>query len=160
MAGAHTDIDLQHAQDNIATMLAADRFSAWLGIRVLEIAPSRVLLEMEIRSEMVNGFGVCHGGITYAFGDSALAFASNTAEHVCVSIDNAISYPNPVYLGDILRAEAVAEHVGKRISHYRIRITRQDNLPVALMHGTTYKTQKSHAQLRAERCQSAIDSRK
>ena len=51
---------------------------------------------------MVNGFGVCHGGVTFSLADSALAFASNTHGKVTVAIENGISYPSPVSAGDVL----------------------------------------------------------
>ena len=51
---------------------------------------------MRVRDEMVNGFGVCHGGVTFSLADSALAFASNTRGTVAMSIENAIGYPTAV----------------------------------------------------------------
>ena len=46
----------------VAGMLARDEFSRWLGLEVVELAPARCLCRMTVRDEMVNGFGVCHGG--------------------------------------------------------------------------------------------------
>src|SRR5262245_35064684 len=58
-------------------MYNEDYFSQWLGIRRLEEEPGFCILELEVRAEMTNGFGIAHGAITYALADSALAFASN-----------------------------------------------------------------------------------
>ena len=60
---------------------------------------------MTVRDDMVNGFGVCHGGVTFSLADSALAFASNTHGHVTVSIENTITYPKVVAVGDVLDAD-------------------------------------------------------
>ena len=54
-------------------MLEHDVFSRWLGVEILELRPARVTLRMTVRQDMTNGFGVCHGGVTFAFADSALA---------------------------------------------------------------------------------------
>ncbi|MBL8999071.1 MAG: hotdog fold thioesterase, partial [Gemmatimonadetes bacterium] len=59
-------------------MMEHDAFSKWLGIEFLEIAPAKAVIRMTVRPEMCNGFGVCHGGVTFAFADSAFAFACNT----------------------------------------------------------------------------------
>ena len=81
-------------------MLERDAYSRWLGIEVLEIAPGRSTCRMKVRAEMVNGFGVCHGGVTFALADSAFAFAANTNGHVTVAVDANIGFPAPVREGD------------------------------------------------------------
>ena len=57
-------------------MYENDLFSKWLGIDILEKGIGKSKLAMTIRQEMLNGFGVAHGGITYSLADSALAFAA------------------------------------------------------------------------------------
>ena len=65
---------------------------------------------MVVRPEMVNGFGVAHGGIVYSLADTALAFAANTHGRVTVAIENAITLSKaPVQVGDKLVAEADEE---------------------------------------------------
>ena len=69
-----------------------DAFSQWMGIEILESEPGYVKLSMKIRQEMCNGFGICHGGITFSLADSALAFASNSRGSVSVALENNINY--------------------------------------------------------------------
>ena len=54
-----------------------DAFSRWLGVEVLEAAPGHSRIRMTVRDEMVNGFGISHGGIVFSLADSALAFCRN-----------------------------------------------------------------------------------
>jgi acyl-CoA thioesterase len=98
--------DQATAERVVKGMIAKDAFSEWLGIEALEIAPRRSTLRMTVRNEMVNGFGVGHGGIAYSLADSALAFACNTRGTINVAIDNSISYPAAVTVGDVLTAVA------------------------------------------------------
>jgi len=128
------------AERCVRTMLADDAFSRWLGIEVVAVAPRSATLRMAVRAEMLNGFGVCHGGVTFSLADSALAFACNTNNRVTLSVDNAISYPAPVHEGDILTAVAAAEIVGGRIGFYTVKVTRQDGGTVAIFRGTVYDT--------------------
>jgi acyl-CoA thioesterase len=130
------------AERCVAAMLERDAFSAWLGLRVTRIAPGAVTVEMAVRPEMVNGFGVCHGGVTFALADSALAFASNTHGRVTMSVENAIGYPAPVHAGDVLTAHAEAEAGGRRLGFYRVMVRRQDGGTVAIFRGTVYTTDR------------------
>ena len=71
----------QLAQQVVQHMMQEDRFSQWLGIEVLAVKEGYSQIRMEIRAEMVNGFGIVHGGITFSLADSAFAFACNTAHN-------------------------------------------------------------------------------
>jgi acyl-CoA thioesterase len=125
-------------------MLAHDEFSRWLGVEVLEVKPDRVTIRMVVREDMTNGFGVCHGGVTFAFADSAFAFASNTGGQVSVSIENSMTYPAAVRVGDVLLADAEQEASSRRLAYYRVRVTRNDGTVVALFRGTVYQTDREH----------------
>jgi len=126
-------------------MLETDAFSKWLGLEVLEIAPRRSIARLQVRPEMVNGFGVSHGGIVYSLADSALAFACNTHGKVTVAIENSISYPKAVGVGDILTAIAEEESSSNRLGFYRVVVRNQLDEIVSTFRGTVYRTQKDHA---------------
>jgi acyl-CoA thioesterase len=125
-------------------MLAHDEFSRWLGVELLDVKPERVIIRMVVRQDMTNGFGVCHGGVTFAFADSAFAFASNTGGQLSVSIENSMTYPAAVRVGDVLLAEAEQEASSRRLGYYRVRVTRNDGAVVALFRGTVYRTDREH----------------
>src|SRR5438105_4907306 len=95
-----SDAEQRLATAVVSAMMARDAFSQWLGIRVQAVRPREATVSMTVREEMVNGFGLAHGGIVYSLADSALAFASNTHGRVTVSIENSITYPLPVRAGD------------------------------------------------------------
>jgi acyl-CoA thioesterase len=130
----------QLAERVVDAMMAADAFSRWLGIKVLAVGPRQATVAMRVRDEMVNGFGVSHGGIVYSLADSALAFASNTHGRVTVSIENSITYPHPVKVGDELVATAEEESASNRLGYFRVTVRRGDGTVVALFRGTVYKT--------------------
>ena len=133
------------AERVVASMMANDRFSQWLGLEVVSVRPNGSTVRMSVREEMVNGFGVCHGGISFSLADSALAFASNTHGAVTVSIENSISYPAAIHVGDVLVADAVQESSTQRLAFFRVTVTREsDAKAVALFRGTVYKTKQDH----------------
>jgi acyl-CoA thioesterase len=135
----------QRAAAVVRQMLAHDVFSRWLGVEIVELGLARVTLRMEVREDMTNGFGVCHGGVTFAFADSALAFASNTGGKVTVSIENSMTYPATVRVGDVLLADAEEEASSQRLAYYRVRVTKGDGTVVALFRGTVFRTDREHA---------------
>jgi acyl-CoA thioesterase len=130
------------AEACVNAMLASDGFSAALGMELVEVAPRRASVRLTVRRDMLNGFGVCHGGVTYSLADSALAFASNTHGMVTMSIENAISYPAAVFEGDVLTAVAVETASAKRVAFYEVKVSRADQTLVALFRGTVYRTDR------------------
>jgi len=127
----------------VDTMMAKDFFSQWLGIKVLEIGQGQCKLELTVRKDMLNGFGIAHGGITYCMADSALAFASNSYGNQCVSIETSISHTYKVKEGDILTAEAKELNRGHKIAIYEVSILNQEKKNVGLFKGTVYITEKN-----------------
>ena len=119
-----------------------DPFSLWLGIQRLEDSPGRSVLQMTIRKEMLNGFAILHGGISYSLADSALAFASNSHGRKAVSVETSISHVAPCKEGDVITATAQEVHLSNRIAIYEITVTNQKNEKVALFKGTVYRTEK------------------
>ena len=65
-------------------MMLHDKFSQWLGIEVLDIQEGYSKIKMTVRGEMVNGFGIVHGGIAFSLADSAFAFACNNRNNLSV----------------------------------------------------------------------------
>ena len=98
---------------------------------------------MTIRDEMLNGFDIGHGGITFAFADSALAVASNSYNKLSVALETSMSFTAPVKSGDQIIAEATEMSRTNKIGVYNIIITNQDLVTVGVFKGTVYRTSKS-----------------
>ena len=132
------------AERVVEGMIAQDGFSAWLGLELLDLAPGHATCRMRVRRDMLNGFGVCHGGVTFSLADSAFAFACNTHGRVTVSIEKSITYPAQVREGDVLTAVAEEESAGKRLAFFRVTVTNQEAAVVGLFRGTAYPTDRPH----------------
>ncbi|MFI5150645.1 MAG: hydroxyphenylacetyl-CoA thioesterase PaaI [Bacteroidia bacterium] len=123
-------------------MYSKDWFSQWLGIECLDCGPGYCKLKMTIRKEMLNGFGIAHGGITYSLADSALAFASNSHGRMAVSVETNISHTESLQEGEVIIAEAEELSLSNKIGVYQIKVRRQDKRIVAIFKGTVYRTAK------------------
>ena len=141
-----TDHGHEHVttSDAVSDMLARDAFSRWLGIEVVTVHAGHCTLRMEVRDDMLNGFGVSHGGIVYSLADSAMAFACNAGPHVTVAVDNAITYPAAIHVHDVLEAVAEEEAASGRLAYYRATIRNQHGTVVAIFRGTVYRTRRLH----------------
>ena len=131
------------AKDVVNKMMSDDRFSQWLGIEVLEIKEGYSKIQMLVREEMVNGFGIAHGGVAFSLADSALAFACNNRNNLSVALDVTITFTKAVNVDDVLIAEANEVHNGKSTGVYLINVHNQRNEQVALFKGTCFRTNKT-----------------
>ena len=131
------------AQQVVEKMMQEDRFSQWMGIEVIEVHEGYSRIRMTIRPEMVNGFGIVHGGVTFALADSAFAFACNNRNDLSVALDTSINFTKQVLVGDQLTAEATELHNGKSTGLYQIAIQNQHQQLVAQFKGLCYRTHKN-----------------
>ena len=126
----------------VAHMMEHDLFSQWLGISIVEIKEGCSKIKMTVRSEMINGFGIVHGGIAFSLADSAFAFACNSRNILSVALDTSINFIKPVQVDDVLTAEANELHNGKSTGLYHITITNQQEHLIAQFKGLCYRTGK------------------
>lgn len=130
------------AKKVVDIMMSGDLFSQWLGITVINITEGKCTLKMKVRKEMLNGFSIAHGGITYSLADSALAFASNSHGRKAVSVETSISHIVSLKEGDVIIADAEENSLKEKIAIYTITIKKEDGVLVALFKGTVYRTSK------------------
>jgi len=132
----------QLANSVVSHMMENDFFSQWMGVEVLEVKEGYSRIKMTIRKEMVNGFGIVHGGLPFSLADSAFAFACNNRDNLSVALDVTITFMKAVNIGDMLTAEAKEIHNGRSTGVYLISVTNQNNEQVALFKGTCFRTGK------------------
>lgn len=123
-------------------MMNQDAFSQWLGIELLSVKEGYSLIKMTVRAEMVNGFGIVHGGIAFSLADSAFAFACNSRNNLSVALDTSITFNGAIQIGDVLTAEAEELHNGRSTGLYLVRIKNQAGKSVAFFKGTCFRTNK------------------
>jgi len=131
------------AKSVVTKMMRDDLFSQWLGIKVLDVKEGYSKIKMTLRNEMINGFGVIHGGIAFSLADSCFAFACNNRNNLSMALDTSITFTKATKPNDVLTAEAKEIHNGKSTGLYIITITNQNGEQVALFKGTCFRTGKT-----------------
>jgi len=134
--------DQQLAEKIVESMYERDMASKSLGFAILEVRPGYAQLTMTVRDDMVNGYDICHGGLTYALADTAFAFASNSENNVTVTQNANISYLAPAHKGDVVTAIADVQHQQGRTGVCDVVLTNQDGVKIALYRGTFYRLNK------------------
>jgi len=130
----------QHLAERVGkTMLANDKASQSLGIRVVEISPGYARLSMRVRDDMVNGHSICHGGLVFTLADSAFAFSCNSHNENTVAAAASIDFLAPAHEGDELTAIATEVWRSRRSGIYEIVVTNQEGTRVALFRGRSHR---------------------
>jgi acyl-CoA thioesterase len=125
----------QLAEAVAARMFAQDRASQRMGMHIVSVAPGEAVLTMTVRTDMLNGHAICHGGFVFTLADSAFAFACNSYNENTVAAGCSIEFMAASREGDVLTATARERHLRGRHGIYDIDVTNQDGETVALFRG-------------------------
>lgn len=133
-----------------ARLVAADPVASRLCVAVRELRPGLAVLAMPVRADMLNFWGVCHGGIISTFADVACSLACNAGGELTVGSALQIDYLAPAREGDTLTALATEVSVAGRTVIYDVSVDNQDGVQVAIMRGRC-RRQVGRESLPAER---------
>jgi acyl-CoA thioesterase len=136
------------ARSVVEALYNRDSASHALGISVDEVLPGRVVASMQVRTDMSNGHGICHGGFVFALADTAFALACNSFGESMVVAGASIEYLVPTEIGDRLVATATETSRVGRQGIYDVVVTNQAGRVIALFRGrcarlSSHRTQAS-----------------
>jgi len=94
----------------------------------------------EVRSEMLNGFGICHGGYLFTLADTAFAYACNSCNKITLAAGASIEFLRAANLGDQLVAIATERYRGRKSGFYDVVVRNQDDEEVAIFRGRSHST--------------------
>jgi len=120
-------------------LYGSDQASQMLGMTIDSIAPGSARVSMRVRPDMVNGHGICHGGLIFALADSAFAFACNSHGDNTVAAGAAIEFLAPGRIGDRLTASASERWRAGRSGIYEIEVRNDRDEAVALFRGRSHQ---------------------
>ena len=129
---------MKSPKEIVDLMFSNDPYSNFLGISIESCGLGTCQLKLKVHEQLLNGFSIAHGGISYSLADSALAFAANSYGIKAVSIESSISHLKTVQLGDELVATVEEIIKGNKIGVYQVTISNQNNLVVAHFKGTVF----------------------
>ena len=131
---AQDDADLLAARCADA-MWAEDDASKAMGMQIVSVREGSAVLSMTVQENMVNGHGMCHGGMIFSLADSAFAFACNSQNFAAVAAGASIDFLAPASAGDVLTASASIVSQSKKTGLYDVPVRNQSNRLVAQLRG-------------------------
>jgi 1,4-dihydroxy-2-naphthoyl-CoA hydrolase len=114
-----------------------DGISGYLGIRMVDVGPGWATAEMDVRDELVQRFGVLHGGVVAVLADQVLGSAVYPvvpAGTWPATLEFKLNYLAPVRDG-VLRATSRVVGMSSRTAVVQVDVTNDDR-PVAVALGT------------------------
>lgn len=127
------------AEATAEAMWSRDRAAQALGMKIVRVQPGKALLTMAVRTDMVNGHHICHGGMIFTLADTAFAYACNSYNKNTVASACHIDFLAPAKEGDLLEAEAVEQSASGRTGVYDITVRVAGGKTVALFRGKSYR---------------------
>jgi acyl-CoA thioesterase len=112
-----------------------DHAAQALGIELIEVGMGRARMAMTVRRDMLNGHGVCHGGILFTLADTAFAYACNSAGTPMVAAGAAIEFIAPAAAGERLIAVATETSRSERHGIYDVAVSTESGATRAHFRG-------------------------
>ena len=126
---------LELAQACAGLMWADDRASKKMGLELGEVTPGQATVHLAVKPDMLNGHGVCHGGLIFAMADTAFAFACNSLNRQAVAMHCSISFIEKVSAGARLTAHAVRRASYGRNGIFDVTVADDQGVKVAEFRG-------------------------
>jgi uncharacterized protein (TIGR00369 family) len=104
-------------------------FPGLMGVRLLELAPDKVVAEMDVRPDLCTAGGTLHGGAFMAFADTlgAVGTVLNLPKGKrTTTTDSSTKFTAGAKVGTTVRGEAVALHLGRTTHVWQTTITNAD----------------------------------
>ena len=129
------------ADASAQAMWARDRATQGLGLSMDRVGPGQAVMSMPVRSDMINGHAMCHGGFIFLLADTAFAYACNSYNRNTVASACHIDFLAPAQLGDVLEAQAEERSRAGRTGVYDITVRVRGGKTVALFRGKSYRVE-------------------
>jgi len=114
-------------------------FPGLMGVRLLDIAPERVLAEMDVRPDLCTAGGILHGGACMAFADTlgAVGTAAQLGSgQRTTTTDSSTKFIAGAKVGTRVRGECIALHRGRTTQVWQTSITNADGRLCAVVSQT------------------------
>jgi len=131
-----------HGAGDLAGMIELAKlrpgFAGLMGLHLDEISSRRVTAHLNVGEEHLQPFGLVHGGVYAAIGETLASIGAAVALHerspgqTVVGLENHTSFLRAARVGERIEAEALPRHAGRRTQQWEVRMRRGDGAEVAV----------------------------
>jgi acyl-CoA thioesterase len=124
---------------SIVKHVQKEPFARKLGLRLIKAEPGYAMVEMEPQEELINIFGMTHGGAIFSLIDEAFEVSCNTHGTVAVALSVTVTYHRAPDQKSKLRAESMEIHRSAKTGTYEIKVTDEHNTLIASCTALCYR---------------------
>jgi acyl-CoA thioesterase len=114
-------------------------FARKMGLRLIKAEPGYATVEMDPQEELINIFGMTHGGALFSLIDEAFEVSCNTHGTVAVALSVTVTYHRAPDRKSKLRAESKEIHRSAKTGTYEIKVTDEHNVLIASCTALCYR---------------------
>ncbi len=128
--------------DVLKDKFSKEPYSRKFNIEVVELKKGYAKVKMKIEEDLLNIFGIAHGGAVFSIMDAAFELASNSSGIVSVALSMSITFTAPANIGDTLYAEAYEINTTRKTGLYEIKVYKEDKTLIAYSQALVYRKNK------------------
>ena len=128
--------------DVLKDKFSKEPYSRKFNIEVVELKKGYAKVKMKIEEDLLNIFGIAHGGAVFSIMDAAFELASNSSGIVSVAVSMSITFTAPANIGDTLYAEAYEINTTRKTGLYEIKVYKEDKTLIAYSQALVYRKNK------------------
>ena len=117
-----------------------DRLGELLGVELVEVREGYAEARLEIGQQHLNAANVAHGGAVFTVADIALAAACNSYGNVALLTNGNLTVFHGTNEGETLIACAVEISKSRKLGHYRVVVSNEEDEEIAVFTATVYRT--------------------
>ncbi len=124
---------------SIKKQVQKEPFARKLGLRLIKAEPGYAMVEMEPQEELINIFGMTHGGAIFSLIDEAFEVSCNTHGTVAVALSVTVTYHRAHDQKSKLRAESMEIHRSAKTGTYEIKVMDERDTLIASCTALCYR---------------------
>ena len=116
-----------------------ESYALKLGMRLVDAAPGRAVVEMKPQKDNGNIFGMIHGGAIFSLIDEAFQISCNSHGTIAVALNMTVTYHQAPSADAVLRAESNELHRTRRTGTYEIKVRDEEDTLIASCMALAYR---------------------
>ena len=116
-----------------------ESFARKMNLKLRELKPGYAVVEMEPQQDVINIFGMTHGGAIFSLIDEAFQLSCNSHGQVAVALNVNVSYHKPSDISSRLKAISREIHLSNKTGTYEIKVYDESDTLIASCMALAYR---------------------
>ena len=131
-------------EEQVKSLVNSCSVSRLLGIEIHEVKQGRASGTLKLRKDLLNMFGMPHGGVLFTLADQVCAACGNTLGRKAVALESTIHFMKSVPQEEVIHAEAEVTFTSRSIGRMDARVFTEGGETIAKMHQIFFIKDEAH----------------